>query len=245
MSELYDQLGHGYKAQRRPDPRIAVQILHQLKNRASVLNVGAGTGSYEPADVPVVAVEPSSQMILQRRNCSYVVQAKAEALPFIDGAFDAAMAILTIHHWNDKERGLAECVRTTRKRFIIFTWDPASEGFWLVREYFPELLAFDRRIFPSMEDLRAVLGRINIQTVTVPADCIDGFLGAYWRRPYAYLDALVRSGMSSFARISEVESRIEELRNDLSSGVWERSHRHLLGADTLDIGYRLVTVELQ
>ena len=245
MSELYDQLGHGYEAQRRPDPRISVLISHQLEGHASVVNVGAGTGSYEPTDLPVVAVEPSRRMIWQRRNRSNVVQAKAEALPFSDRAFDAAMAILTIHHWNDKKMGLEECARTTRKRLVIFTWDPASEGFWLVREYFPELLAFDRKVFPSMEDLRTVLGRISVQTVPVPADCIDGFLGAYWRRPYAYLDAAVRSGMSSFARISEVESRIEELRKDLALGVWERSHRHLLGADTLDIGYRLVTVELQ
>ena len=245
MSELYDQLGYGYGTQRRPDPRISARIRHHLEGHASVVNVGAGTGSYEPTDVPVVAVEPSRRMISQRRIWSNVVQAKAEALPFIDCAFDAAMAILTIHHWNDKKMGLEECARTTRKRFVIFTWDPASEGFWLVGEYFPELLAFDRRIFPSMEDLRAVLGRISIQTVTVPADCKDEFLGAYWRRPYAYLDSVVRSGMSSFARISEVESRIEELRKDLASGVWERSHGHLLGADTLDIGYRLVTVELQ
>lgn len=103
----------------------------------------------------------------------------------------------------------------------------------------------DRGIFPSMEYLRTVLGRISVQTVSVPADCIDGFLGAYWRRPRAYLDPVVRSGMSSFARIAEVESRIKELQKDLASGAWERSHRHLFDADTLDIGYRLVTAELQ
>ncbi len=245
MSELYDLLGHSYAVQRQADPRISVAIRHQLQGRTYIVNVGAGTGSYEPIDLPVVAVEPSSQMILQRRNRSNVVQAKAEALPFVDGAFDAAMAILTVHHWNDKERGLKECARAARNRLVIFTWDPASEGFWLVQDYFPELLVLDRRIFPSMEYLRSMLGRISVQTVAVPADCIDGFLGAYWRRPRAYLDPVVRSGMSSFARISEVESRIELLRKDLASGAWERSHRHLLVADTLDIGYRLVTVELQ
>lgn len=243
MSELYDQIGNAYATQRRPEPRISTRIRHQLQGVSSLLNVGAGSGSYEPDDLPVVAVEPSAQMISQRRDRSNVVQARAEALPFSDGTFDAAMAVLTIHHWQDKKKGLEECARATRKRLVILTWDPESDGFWLVQEYFPELLAFDRSVFPSMGEVRNALGHISVQPLPIAADCIDGFLGAYWRRPRAYLETTVRSGMSSFSRIAEVESRLEELRKDLTSGAWERKHRQLLAADALDIGYRLVTAE--
>jgi SAM-dependent methyltransferase len=155
------------------------------------------------------------------------------------------MAVLTIHHWTDSKRGLEECARVARKRVVILTWDPASEGFWLVQDYFPEMLEVDRPIFPAIEELGATLGHISVQAVPIPADCTDGFLGAYWRRPSAYLDASFRAAMSPFARVSDVESRIAQLRNDLASGAWERTHRTLLGADSLDIGYRLVTAEMQ
>lgn len=245
MTEPYDQLGLGYADWRQPDPRIAVSIGGQLRGASSLLNVGAGTGAYEPADLVVVAVEPSAQMISQRRNRSNVVQARAESLPFRDKVVDAAMAVLTIHHWRDQKKGLEECARVARKRLVILTWDPGSDGFWLGQEYFPELLAFDRSIFPSMESIRQVLGPIVVRPLPIPADCVDGFLGAYWRRPHAYLDATVRSSMSSFSRIQNVESRVQELRRDLESGAWRQRHRDLLSAETFDIGYRLVTAELR
>jgi SAM-dependent methyltransferase len=245
MTELYDLIGCSYAAWRQPDPRIARCIRAELGDTLSVLNVGAGAGSYEPPDLPVIAVEPSWQMISQRSNCSNVVQARAERLPFMDQSFGAAMAVLTIHHWTDRKLGLEECARVARKRVVILTWDPASEGFWLVQDYFPEMLELDRPIFPTIGELGAMLGRISVQTIPIPEDCMDGFLGAYWRRPNAYLDASVRAGMSPFSRVSDVESRIAQLRNDLASGVWERRHRTLLGAHSLDIGYRLITAELQ
>lgn len=245
MNELYDRIGHSYTTQRRPDPRIFSRIRQLLQEMSSLLNVGAGSGSYEPGDLAVTAVEPSLQMIMQHRRRSSVVQAKAEALPFSDDSFDAAMAILTIHHWDDPKKGLEECARVTRSRIVILTWDPASDGFWLMQDYFPELLDLDRRIFPGMEEIGNVLGHISIQPLPIPADCIDGFLGAYWRRPHFYLDAEIRSCISSFSQITEVEPRLEELRKDLATGVWECKNRHLLKADSFDIGYRLITAEVR
>ncbi|MBI3896915.1 MAG: class I SAM-dependent methyltransferase [Gammaproteobacteria bacterium] len=245
MKELYDQIGRGYTSRRQQEPRIFAHIRQQLDGASAVLNVGAGVGAYEPTDLPVVAVEPSAQMISQRRQCSNIVQAKAEALPFVDSAFDSTMAVLTLHHWQDKKKGLTECARTARKQIVIFTWDPESNGFWLVQDYFPELLSFDRAIFPTVAEIERQLGRITVQPVPIPADCVDGFLGAYWCRPQAYLDRGIRSGMSSFSRIPDVETRIDELSKDLASGGWERKHRHLLNVDALDVGYRLITVRLQ
>ena len=244
MTELYDLIGSSYTVRRQPDPRIARSIRAALEGTRSVLNVGAGAGSYEPPDLAVIAVEPSRQMIRQRTSSTPVVQARAESLPFRDDSFGAAMAVLTIQHWNDRKRGLDECARVARQRVVILTWDPASEGFWLVQDYFPEMLALDRPKFPIIEELGATLGRISVQAVQIPADCVDGFLGAYWRRPHAYLDASVRAGMSPFSCASDVEARIAQIRSDLASGAWERKHGKLLARDSLDIGYRLVTAEL-
>lgn len=244
MSERYDRIGSGYTSQRLPDPRIYASIRHQLQSMSSVVNVGSGTGSYEPEDLAVFAVEPSAVMISQRKNRRNAVQARAESLPFPDNAVDAVMAILTVHHWEDQKKGLEECARVARKRMVILTWDPESEGFWLVNEYFPELLAFDRSIFPRMEAIRRILGPADIRPLPIPAECVDGFLGAYWRRPHAYLNETVRSGMSSFSRIENIDTRLAELRRDIVSGVWQRRHQHLLTVDALDIGYRLVTSKL-
>ena len=144
-----------------------------------------------------------------------------------------------------RKNQLEECARVTRSRVVILTWDPTSDGFWLVQDYFSELLALDRSIFPKMEDIRNVLGHLSIQPLPIPADCIDGFLGADWRRPHSYLDVKIRSGMSSFSRITEMGPRLEELRKDLASGVWERNNQQLLTADTLDIGYRLIAAEVR
>ncbi|MCB9898880.1 MAG: class I SAM-dependent methyltransferase [Planctomycetes bacterium] len=244
MTRLYDRIGHGYAAHRVADPRIAARLRAALAGCASVVNVGAGAGSYEPSDLPVVAVEPSESMIAQRVDRTRTLRAVAESLPLRDGCADAVTAILTIHHWTDARRGLAECARVARRRVVLLTWDPRSDGFWLVQDHFPDLLALDRAIFPTLDAIEAALGRIEVESVPVPSDCVDGFLGAYWRRPEAYLDERVRHGMSTFARLVDVEPRIEALRRELASGAWHARHAGLLARDALDLGYRLVTAKL-
>jgi len=240
MAELYDAIGQGYGVHRRPDPRIASAIVAALGPATTVVNVGAGAGSYEPRDRRVVAVEPSGAMIRQRRAGSApVVQASATALPFSDAVFDAALAVLTVHHWPDRARGLTELARVAR-RVVILTWDPASSGFWLVDDYFPELAVIDRPIFPGLAELRRLLGPIDVRPVPVPHDCADGFLGAYWRRPHAYLDAGVRGAISTFAKLGPIEAPLARLRRDLDDGSWARRHGHVLQRTELDLGYRLI-----
>ena len=241
MTQLYDAIGVGYEHHRRPDPRIASAITDALGSAESVLNVGAGAGSYEPSDRAVVAVEPSLAMIHQRRRDSApVVRASATHLPFRDAVFAATLAVLTVHHWPDRSRGLAELSRVTRERVVILSWDPAFSGFWLVDDYFPEIWAIDRPIFPSIDELRQALGSVESRPLLIPHDCTDGFLGAYWRRPEAYLDPGVRGAMSTFAKITGVEPGVARLRRDLGDGTWHRRHRHLLDEHEIDLGYRLV-----
>lgn len=242
--QRYDDIGRGYSKCRRSDPRIFRLICQALEPGEFAINVGAGTGSYEPDNIDIVAVEPSFEMIRKRRNKIKVVQGSAEALPFKDKVFDSALAILTIHHWSNLAQGLNECKRTSKRKVIIFTWDPASSGFWLTQDYFPEILEFDRSIFPSIGQLRHCLGKIKVQEVLIPGDCIDGFLGAYWRRPEAYLNDQVRSCISSFSRITPSPGAIECLKTDLKSGAWERVYWNLLTREYADLGYRLVTATL-
>jgi SAM-dependent methyltransferase len=183
-------------------------------------------------------------MIRQRQpNDAPVVQASATDLPFREAAFDAALAILTVHHWPDPVRGLMEMVRVTRKRIVIVTWDPDVFEFWLIEDYFPEIAEIDRRICPSMEMLKDTLRDIKVHPLFVPHDCIDGFLGAYWRRPHAYLDAGVRSAISTFSKLEHVEDGLARLRSDLDNGTWERRYQHLLHQSTCDLGYRLVIAD--
>jgi SAM-dependent methyltransferase len=241
MTELYDSIGNEYRRFRRPDPRVGLVLLRALNGLGRVVNVGAGTGSYEPRDRFVVAVEPSMVMIRQRTpDAAPSVQASASDLPFQDESFDASLAILTIHHWQDWRAGLQELARTARGRVVLLTWDPSAEGFWLVEDYFPEILTIDRRIFPRLDAIRQELGRIRIETVPIPHDCSDGFLGAYWRRPHLYLNPSVRRAISTFARMSGAEPGLERLRQDLRSGAWRRRYGHLLSRENLDLGYRLV-----
>jgi SAM-dependent methyltransferase len=241
MPQLYDTIGVGYGSQRRPDPRIAAAIMRALGELAPIVNVGAGTGSYEPADRPVVAVEPAMTMIRQRQVRSIpVIQASATHLPFRDGAFAAALAILTIHHWPDRMRGLAELARVARHRLVIVTYDPTATGFWLVEDYFPAIREIDRQILPSLEEFRRALGPIDVRPLPIPHDCTDGFLGAYWRRPYAYLDSGVRRAISAFAKLPHVDAGLTRLRADLADGTWARRYDHLLHQEALDLGYRLV-----
>lgn len=240
MSELYDSIGRGYRARRQPDPRIAAPIQRALGNAASVVNVGAGTGSYEPADRTVVAVEPSQVMLRQRpEDRAPAVCATASQLPFRDRSFDAALAVLTIHHWPDLARGLSELRRVARESVVILTFDPDFGGFWL-NDYFPEMALLDRRSMPSLEVLRQHLGPIVVQEVSVPHDCVDGFWGAYWRRPHAYLEDDVRAAISVFAQIGELDAGLAALRADLDSGAWHARHGDLLARDALDVGYRLI-----
>ena len=241
MAQLYDAIGRDYRMHRRPDPRVVAAITRALGDAETVVNVGAGAGSYEPADRRVVAVEPSAAMIAQRpAGSAPVVQASATDLPFRDAGFASALAVLTVHHWPDRARGLAELARVARDRVVVFTWDPAKPEFWLVDEYFPEIWGIDRPIFPTLEDLQCVLGPIEIRAVPIPADCTDGFLGAYWRRPSAYLDPGVRGAISTFTKLPDVEPGLARLRADLADGTWLQRHADLLDRSELDLGYRLV-----
>jgi SAM-dependent methyltransferase len=236
----YEQIGGGYADRRRPDPRLARAIAEALGDAATVVNVGAGTGSYEPNAPGTVAVEPAAVMIAQRAPAAApCVRAFAEHLPFHDGTFDAGLAVLTIHHWSDWRAGLRELVRVTRRRVVIFTWDPESDGFWLLQDYMPAMIERDRQRFPGLGALREELGDIRVQPVPIPHDCTDGFLGAYWRRPAAYLDATIRSGISSFAR-ADFDAGIARLAADLADGAWARKHGDLLERTELDLGCRLV-----
>lgn len=244
MSGTYDAIGRSYSTRRRSDPRLAARIGAVTGCGRTVLNVGAGTGSYEPVHSGVIAVEPSAVMIGQRLpSAAPAVRAVAEALPFRKRAFDVVLAILTIHHWSNQKRGLDECARVARDRVVLLTWDPEAEGFWLVRDYFPEILAFDRGIFPSMHSLSTVLGSVAVYPVPIPADCVDGFLGAYWKRPAAYLDPEVRAGISSFSRLADITPNLERLERDLASGSWDRRNAHLRECTELDVGYRLVVAQ--
>lgn len=239
METKYDRIGINYAELRRPDPRIATAIREALGQAASVLNVGAGTGSYEPADRQVTAVEPSLEMIRKRRSSAVkVVQASADHLPFDDNAFDASMAILTVHHWADKQAGLREMQRVTRGRTVLLTFDPSARP-WLT-DYLPELASLDEAQMPALSDYKRWLGAVQVTPVLVPHDCRDGFLYAYWRRPEAYLDPHIRSGSSSFWAISNVENALQKLKQDLESGEWARRYAPLLGLDAFDAGYRLI-----
>jgi SAM-dependent methyltransferase len=244
MSQLFDKIGLGYRDYRRPDPRLAAAITRALNRTDTVVNVGAGAGSYEPADRAVVAVEPAMTMIRQRHAGSApVVQASATDLPFRDAGFAAALAVLTVHHWPDRARGLEELARVARQRVVVVTWDPSSFGFWLTDDYFPDLIEIDRRIFPTVADFEDVLGRVEVQRLLIPYDCVDGFLGAYWRRPRAYLDAGVRGAISTFAKLHDVGrdlDGLERLRRDLADGTWERRYGDLLSRSEVDLGYRIV-----
>jgi SAM-dependent methyltransferase len=245
MTTQYDSIGDTYATQRRTEPRIAALIWQALGDASSVVNVGAGAGSYEPSDRWVVAVEPSRVMLEQRcTGAAPTVQAVAEALPLGDDSVDAAMVVLSLHHWSDPQLGLAECARVARDRVVILTWDPASTGFWLVQEYFPDLLAVDREIFPSITDVASWLGSTSVVPVPIPSHCCDGFLGAYWRRPEAYLDPDIRRGMSSFGRLSNSMDGLARLTADLKSGEWNRRFGQLLTQSELDIGYRLVVASV-
>jgi SAM-dependent methyltransferase len=249
---LYDDIGGGYTATRQTDPRLARAIWTALGDARSVLNVGAGAGAYEPPEREVLAVEPSAVMIAQRgQGSAPVLQASAESLPLSDDSVDAAMAVLSDHHWRDRPRALQELRRVARHRVVLFNADPAqAERFWLTREYLPGFLSLipERYRTPGAwaEELARELGPVSLRTVPIPHDCRDGFYGAFWRRPAAYLDPRVRDGISVFDRLSEreVDLALDSLRRDLATGAWRTRHAELSELDELDLGYCVVVAEL-
>ncbi len=239
---LYDSIGINYAELRRPDPRIMAAIEAALGDAATVINVGAGTGSYESPARRVTAVEPSAAMIAERAvTAATVVQASADDLPFSDNSFDAATAILTVHHWPDPAAGLRELRRVTRGRIVLLTYDPAQRP-WLT-DYFPDLATLDAAQMPALADYARWLGAVRVAPLPVPHDCRDGFLYAYWRRPAAYLDPRIRSGSSSFWRIAGVDAGVQRLAADLASGAWARRYAEITQQDSYDAGYRLVLAD--
>jgi len=244
---LYDRIGQDYRTGRREDPRIAAAILAALAGASPVLNVGAGAGSYEPAGRPVVAAEPSAVMLAQRpAGAAPAVRAVAERLPFADDTFGAAMAVLTLHHWSDRARGLAEMRRVARGPLMLFLPDPlAAQRRWWLHDYFPAIWRLEMSRETRLDEVAGLLGgHVEVTPVPIPADCSDGFNGAYWRRPRAYLDPAIWRPMSALAQIPEADraAGMSRLRADLDSGEWHRRFGHLLELSELDLGYRVIAV---
>ena len=247
MSEaVYDRIGVNYGRGRRPDPRWQAEVNAALGRYRTLLNVGAGTGSYEPGDRGVLAVEPSWTMIAQRpAGAAPVLQATAEHLPLADGAFDLAMALVTIHHWRDWTAGLREMQRVA-DRVVVLHFDPVLHSdFWLARDYLPELTDVWQGV-PRVQQVSAALGkRVVVRSLPVPWDCTDGFLPAFWRRPQAYLDPAVQQSMSGLQLLEpDVLVRgMAQLRADLENGTWERRNGNLLAQESLDVGWRLISTD--
>jgi SAM-dependent methyltransferase len=238
---LYDVIGQTYSAQRRTDPKIAARLWDALGDAETVLNVGAGTGSYEPPGRNVTAVEPSAVMRAQRPpGAAPCVDARAEALPFADDSFDVAMAVLSDHHWADPIKGLRELLRVGR-RVVVFQWDNTRTGdFWLVRDYLPEFLAAASARPSLVERARAI--DADMMPVAIPSDCQDGFFHCYWRRPHAYLQDAVRRASSVWSQVGPTAEQraVTALGNDLDSGAWHERHAQLLSLDEADLGARLL-----
>ncbi|GAA1392256.1 hypothetical protein GCM10009613_36540 [Pseudonocardia kongjuensis] len=247
MRDVYAGLSTGYAQRRRPDPRIAERIEAALGTARTVVNVGAGAGSYEPPGRRVLAVDPSPSMLAQRpAGAAPAVRASAEALPVADDAADAALAVLTVHHWPDAGAGLAE-LRRIAPRQVVLTWDPdVMARFWLIADHLPGIAAAEAGL-ATVDRVVAGLstpgGSVTVETVPVPADCTDGFLGAYWNRPECYLAPDRRAAISAFARLpaTAVRDAMRRLSDDLAGGRWDARHGQLRGLASIDLGYRLVT----
>ncbi len=244
----YDELGVNYTDFRRPDPRIAARIWAALGDATSVVNVGAGAGSYEPSDREVIAVEPSPLMIAKRpAGAAPAQQGVAEALPLDDQSVDAAMGTLTIHHWSDLDAGLAEMRRVARKRIVLLTIDAEKNSeIWTLSEYFPAAAQAEREKMPTMRALEAKLPRATIEVVPAPSRCQDEFTSALWDRPELFLEPETLRASSLWHQLSPemVRSGQERLRADLANGRWDEAHGHLRTLPELDVGLRLVCEEL-
>ena len=242
---IYEHIGREYRSTRHADPRISEAIRQALGDAESIVNIGAGAGSYEPAHLTVVPVEPSTTMIQQRpTSLASAVRGFAEALPLPSKSVDAALAVLTVHHWSDRPRAFAEIRRVARKRAVFFTHDP-SAGFAWLDDYFPTFRIESALRYPGLSEFDGLGGRIEATPVPIPADCTDGFTGAYWRRPDLYLDPKIRANMSTFALLetNAVEEGVQALKRDLSNQTWHRRYADLLELSELDAGYRIVRAE--
>ena len=243
---LYDRIGVGYAQRRRPDSRWAAIIHDALGDARTVLNVGAGAGSYEPDGRHVIAIEPSDTMAAQRpRHLAPAIRASAGSLPLRDRSVDAAMTVLSLHHWDDEqERGVRELRRVASGRVVILTYDPLLSGeMWLIKDYFPEVAELDHRIFPTLEQIGAWLGgEVTTSVVPIPKDTPDWHLGSFWAHPERVLDEGARSATSGFARAApDVVARVvASVRRDLESGAWEARYGHLRELDVYDVGLRLI-----
>ncbi len=244
LDATYDRIGVGYGAHRRADPRIAARITAALGDARTVVNVGAGAGSYEPRDREVTAVEPSAEMIAQRSaDTAPVVQANAESLPFDDDSFDAALAVLTAHHWTDLSAGLSEMQRVARRRIVMVTFDSeALQSLWITADYFPEMLTLQRPSGASSRNLVTVLPAATSSALPVPRDCTDHFFAALWARPELLFDDDLVRPMWVWQSISEEARQAgrERLAADLENGTWEKRYGHLRREHELDVGLRLI-----
>jgi SAM-dependent methyltransferase len=247
--ERYDAIGTGYGRVRVPEPRIASLVEEALGDVVSVVNVGAGAGSYESPHRKVVAVEPSAEMIRQRpAGAAPCVVGRSKALPFLDGSVDACTAFWTVHHWSDQPAGLRELRRVARRRVLLMNYLPgaiAPEARWLSGVYFPPIARADETLFPTLAACEASLGRCRVVPVPIPRDCVDGFLDAYWARPEAYLEEHVRAGISGFRLMAERDRAegLERLARDLKSGAWDERFGHLRRQESFDAGVRLILAE--
>lgn len=246
----YDSHGQQYSGFRQTDPRIAEYVTTALADAQTILNVGAGAGSYEPADRYVVAIEPSAAMRSQRiqNNKVPAINAKADNLPFDDNAFDAAMAMVTVHHWPNIDKGLRELRRVTRGRIIVMTFDPDMlDRFWNA-EYFPELIAVEKARYPSIDFLTKCLGEnCEVIAVPVPLDCSDGFQEAFYGRPEAFLRPEIRAAQSAWGFLPEgLETElVARLEADLQSGAWDRKYGHFRKESFFTCALRLIVSDSQ
>ena len=246
MDALYDDIGTHYSVTRCTDPKIAAQLYAELEGATRIVNIGAGTGSYEPENVDLVAVEPSAKMIAQRNVDAYPVeQAFAEKLPFENNSFSHAMTILSMHHWENKALAFSEINRVATEKFVAVTWDPKSEPFWLTRDYFPEIYEMDKGVFPDLDELNEHFDVVKVAPLPIPSDCKDGHLAAFWKRPQAYLSRTVRQSTSPFAKIKNLAEGLQKLEDDLASGRWAKNNRAILDLSSLDVGYRLISAKVR
>jgi SAM-dependent methyltransferase len=242
----YDTIGHGYSNTRREDPRFRARIHAALGDARTVVNVGAGAGAYEPTERHVIALEPSDVMAAQRpRHLAPAIRASAGSIPLRDRSVDAAMAVLTVHHWDEaRERGVRELRRVAREAVVILTYDASvSNAMWLMADYLPEVATLDQRIFPPLHQLAEWLGgHVRIETIPIPRDTPDWNLGSFWAHPERVLDANARAATSGFARMSAdvVDRVVAAVSRDLASGLWDERHQYLRSLDALDVGLRLV-----
>jgi SAM-dependent methyltransferase len=246
MEAIYDDIGVNYSVTRCTDPKIAEQLYSEFQGATRIINIGAGTGSYEPENVDLVAVEPSSKMISQRKNGSHrVEQAFAEKLPFDNNSFSHAMTVNSMHHWENRALAFDEINRVATDKFVAISWDPESAPFWLTRDYFPEIYEMDKGIFPDIEELNEHFSEVIITPLKIPADCKDGLLAAFWKRPEAYLSEKVRQSTSPFSKIKNLADGLRKLKDDIASGAWAKKNHAILNATSLDVGYRLISATVK